>query len=174
MSTIRIDRNGSCPHASGNKCEKCRWLKNNICTHPAVPPEVLRKFEQHRLKEIKRQQLFGKTRPIIHTDHGDWKFVAVGSQVHYSKKWKTFPDFLIDYMGAVLGDDWGNAELKKPFAERHQIVKWYHEMRRHQLEQQADDKGICRSVPNGAFAAYLLLVSCLGNTLTKSFDFLED
>jgi len=47
---------------------------------------------------------------IIGTEFGGRRFVAVGSTMHWGK-WKTFFDFLSDYIKQVLGGEWGNAEL---------------------------------------------------------------
>jgi hypothetical protein len=83
----------------------------------------------------------------------------VGSQLHWAKeeKWKTFPDFLLDYIKTTLGRDWGKAELKKPLEERHQILKWYDAMCRFQQKQTKGEDGIYEAIPNGAFAAFLSL-----------------
>ena len=48
----------------------------------------------------------------------------MGSEIHYSKKWKTFYDFLADYIKKVFGT-WGDIEIKKTFEERHIILQWY-------------------------------------------------
>lgn len=43
-------------------------------------------------------------------------------------------DFLGEYLKITLGSDWGNAELKKPFDERHPLIQWYDALCRHQQE----------------------------------------
>ena len=101
--------------------------------------------------------MFGKVRPIIHTDFKGYKMVAVGNQLHYSKSWKTFPDFLFTYIAQVLGSDWGNQELKKPYDERHQILKWYDGVCRFQDNQKKGENGIYSAIPDGVTAAYLRL-----------------
>lgn len=55
----------------------------------------------------------------------DYRLVAVGPQLHYSKTWKTVPDFLSDYFKQLLGQDWARAELGKPPSDRHPIMQWY-------------------------------------------------
>ena len=42
-------------------------------------------------------------------------FVAVGSKLYYSKRWRYFADFLADYMKMILGSEWGNAEYRVYF-----------------------------------------------------------
>jgi hypothetical protein len=33
-----------------------------------------------------------------------------------------------DYLKDALGTEWGNAELLKPFDQRHPILVWYHKL----------------------------------------------
>jgi hypothetical protein len=51
--------------------------------------------------------------------------VAVGNQLLSSKNWRTFQDFLRDYLIGRLGQEWFKNELEKPEVQRHQIVRWY-------------------------------------------------
>jgi len=78
-----------------------------------------------KASEIQRTKQQGKGRPIISTVFKGYRFVAVANRFHYSKDWKTFPDFLCHYIKSVFGSDWGNAELKKDFNDRHPIIQWY-------------------------------------------------
>ena len=81
--------------------------------------------------------------------------VAVGNVIYHSADWKTFPDFLADYMKTVLGSDWGNAEIKKPLADRHPIMQWHDAICRYQAEM-LKEKGKVTAVPmTGAVACYL-------------------
>jgi hypothetical protein len=50
------------------------------------------------------------------------RIVAVRNRVYRSDRWKFFPDFLRDYVPAVLGMDWCKAEAAKSEAERHPII----------------------------------------------------
>jgi len=119
--------------------------------------KILKKIQKRTQERAVLEQSFGKTRPIIHADFNGYKWVAVGNQLLYSKDWKTFPDFLLDYIKSVLGSDWGNSELKKLYEERHQVLKWYDGMCRFQQSQVKNKEGIYEAVPNGPFAAYLFL-----------------
>jgi len=140
------------------KYKKCCWLKDKIVS-PEIPDEVMNKIQEFQREEMERERQYGKTRPIIHFNHHGHKLVAVGSQINWAKeeKWKTFPDFLMDYIKNTLGPDWGNAELKKPYNDRHQILQWYHQTCLFQQAQIPGPNGIYDSVPNGFFAAYLSL-----------------
>ena len=62
---------------------------------------------------------------IISFRADDQQFVAVANRVFRSNKWKTFPDFLYDYIKQALGPAWGNTEIAKPLSERHPILQWY-------------------------------------------------
>jgi len=153
----KIGRNDPCPCGSGKKYKKCCYLRQQPPKMSSLPPEVIKKFQEIQAYENQRRQKFGDVRPIIHAKFKNHDFIAVGSELHYSKKWKAFPDFLLSYMPKRLGGDWGNAEIKKPFEQRHQIMKWYDSMCRFQQKQTPDSDGIYRTVPNGAMSAYMLL-----------------
>ncbi len=96
-------------------------------------------------------------RPIVHADFKGYKFVAAGSRLYYSKMWKTFTDFLSEYIKNILGRDWGKAEIAKPENERHPIIQWYQASCRFQASQEKGDNGIYEAVPSGSMAAYILL-----------------
>lgn len=155
---MKIGRNDPCPCGSGKKYKKCCYLKKKV-TPPVIPDEVIAKIQKFQTQEMQRKQAFGDVRPIIHINHKGYKLVAVGSQIHWNKedKWKTFPDFLMGYIKTVLGSDWGNKEILKPFEERHQILQWYHTTCMFQQAQTQNENGIYDSIPCGAFSAYLSL-----------------
>jgi len=128
--------------------------------HP-ISPEIVAVIEADRAREARRRDAYGEVRPIIHTDFQGHKFVAVGDSLHWSRNWKTVPDFLGDYIKAVLGKEWGNAELVKPQTERHPILQWYGALCR--LQQRTKERtpggqdGIYESELDGPSRAYLLL-----------------
>lgn len=69
-------------------------------------------------------------------------------------KWKTFSDFLANYIKHTLGGDWGNSELAKPLEERHLLLQWYDKICQLQAIH-AKDKGQLFSTPfTGAISAY--------------------
>jgi len=159
----KIGRNDPCPCGSGKKYKKCCLLKDEGLRHGTIPPEVLKEGLRH-LREKQRQIIaweneFGKVKPIIHADFKGRKFVAVGSRLYHADadKWRTFPDFLKWYIASVVGKDWGLAELAKPLEERHHIMKWYDGMRRFEAQQEVGEDGLYSAIPNGPYAAYILL-----------------
>ena len=63
----------------------------------------------------------------------DHQIVAVGKTIHWSKKAKTFVDFLGEYIKHKIGGEWGKAELAKPLTERHPLMQWYDAYCRYQM-----------------------------------------
>jgi hypothetical protein len=116
--------------------------------------KVRQLLEQQRVHEFQRQQQQGLGRPIISVEHEGYRFVAVGGRLYYSNTWKTFIDFLGDYLRTVFGSDWGDEEFKKPLEERHPLIKWHQRVAL--LQQRYLQKtGEIYSMPiTGAVAAY--------------------
>ena len=84
--------------------------------------------------EKQREQQQGLGRAIISTELNGTRFVAVGKRMMWSNKWKTVPDFLGDYIRSTLTPEWGNAEIAKPYEQRHPILIWYDHVCRLQKE----------------------------------------
>ena len=98
---------------------------------------------------------FGAIRPQISASWSGQRWVVVGGTLFYSDKWKFFPDFLRDYVPAVFGKEWGDAELAKPGGERHPVFQWRTEALKFMKEQPAVSDDTCAAKPNGWLAAYL-------------------
>ena len=136
-----------------------KWKKYKHCclqtslSNGDIPIEVFEKLQERE----GQRELFGEVRPIIHANFKGRKFVAVENRLYHSSSWKTFPDFLMHYITDVLGREWGNTELKKPFDERHQILKWYVGLCKFQKEQKRGPDGIYSCILNGVTAAYYSL-----------------
>jgi hypothetical protein len=114
-------------------------------------------FEKHRTQELQRQRQQGLGRPIISTKFKDYQFVAVANKMYYGK-WRTFADFLGDYVKNVMGPAWGNAELTKPLGERHPVLQWYDKVCHLQAAAHAKAKGELFATPlTGAASAYTRL-----------------
>lgn len=152
-------RNDPCPCGSGRKHKKCCMPTSaGVRSRMArIQASGLRILKEHEAAERKRVGKFGHVRPAIHADYSGYKVVAIGDQVVFSKAWRTFPDFLSDYIKRVLEPTWGQAEIAKPFQERHPIMQWYDGMCRFQQKLQAGPDGLFGFVPNGPARAYLLL-----------------
>jgi len=131
---VHIGRNQLCPCGSGKEYKRCcgNPLKEPTKTarqpYPRpIPPEVTAMLERQKADELIREQQQGLGRPIVSTKMGDRQVVAAGDTVYLSRNWKTVADFLSYYIKTVLGSQWRNAEIEKPFAERHPIMQWHHE-----------------------------------------------
>jgi hypothetical protein len=131
---------------------------NPTIQNRTISPEAHRAIMLHQIREAERLRKFGHVRPIISLDHQGYKFVAVGSQLHYSKSWQTFHDFLWNYIAGVVTKEWGDAELKKPFEERHPIVQWYHYLCDFQRKPAREEPGgIYSAIATGPVMAYTAL-----------------
>ena len=126
--------------------------------------DVQRVMERHQADERIRLAQQGRGRPILSWQVGDHRLVAVGNAVHFSRAWKTFPDFLAAYVKRILDPEWGNAELAKPFDERHPIIQWYHAFCLYQHETiktpgvpaTAEMNGVTACFLGMAYSLYLL------------------
>jgi hypothetical protein len=152
----KIGRNQLCPICgSGKKYKRCCGSLNGMPRPQPASPEMIRALEAHYAKERIRQEQQGLGKPIIAARFNDHQIVAVGKTVHWSAKAKTFPDFLGEYIKRVLGSDWGNAELAKPFEQRHTLVQWYDAYCRYQAAIIKTPGEVSGAEMTGLVACYL-------------------
>lgn len=158
---LKIGRNDPCICGSRRKFKHCHGGAQHalpaLLTRDRVEKEIIeqgrRHFEKHKVQELQRQKQQGLGRPIISMDYKGYRFVAVGNQLHHGK-WKSFPDFLANYIKQALGGEWGNAEIVKPLAERHPLIQWYDKVC-HLQATYAKEPGALFSTPiTGAISAY--------------------
>lgn len=151
---IRLGRNDPCHCGSGKKFKRCHGALPPVrIRRGPLPPQVLKQIEEHKANEIRREQQQGMGKPIIGTEFKGYQIVCIGNTVHWGK-WKTFFDFLGDYIKTTLGSEWGNAEIAKPLNERHPILQWY-EAVCHYQQQTIQEPGKVHTAPMiGATAAY--------------------
>lgn len=160
----KIGRNQPCPCGSGKKFKKCcGGISKSSDKRPLGPTEVDIKhiIEKHRAAERIREDQQGLGRPIISQKIQDQQLVAVGNRLYYSPKWKTFPDFLGDYIKQILGAEWGNAEIAKSFNERHPILQWYEVFCSYQKGSIKTPGEVHSAALNGIVACYLGLAYSL-------------
>lgn len=120
----KVGRNEPCPCGSGRKFKQCHGtIQGSAVSGPH--PELEQRFREFEAHERQRQKQQGHGRPIISEVMKGYRFVAVGSHLFFSNNWKTFYDFLFDYIKRVMGSEWGNSELKKPATDRHPLLNWY-------------------------------------------------
>lgn len=155
-SKIKIGRNNTCLCGSGKKFKKCCKRIYVKRTKPDIPyGEIKKKFEEIQALQKQRELQQGLGRPIISLLHKGYRIVAVGDRLYWSKKWNTFHDFLMYYIKAVLGSNWGNDEIAKPFEERHPILQWYNKVCLYQQETIEKPGEVYNAPMIGAVAAYL-------------------
>jgi len=160
----KIGRNDLCPCGNGRKFKHCHGqpqyeLPNlflNADLEKKVIEEGKRQFEKHKAQELQRQKQQGLGRPIISMELKGYRYVAVAGGVHYGK-WKTFIDFLGQYIRHVLNGEWGNAEIAKPLVDRHPLMQWYDKLCRVQAEQVKEPDAIHSTPLTGAISAYYRL-----------------
>jgi hypothetical protein len=160
----KIGRNQPCPCGSGKKYKRCH---GSFAAEPAATfdqAQMQHILEQHRASERIRETQQGRGRPIVAFKQGEQQIVAVGNTVYFSDKWKTFPDFLAEYVKRKLDPAWGNAEIAKPFEQRHPVMQWYDTYCRYQqasiktpgVPSSAAVTGIVASYLGLAYSLYLL------------------
>jgi len=153
---MKIGRNDPCLCGSGKKYKKC-CLDKPSPSMSEMPPEVKLQIEKMQAiqEQIRKQQGLG--RPIISEEFQGYRFVASGSRVHYSKKWKTFHDFLLNYIKTALGGDWGAAELKRTGAEQHPIIQWFVKASNYMRSQRKEGVEVQSALMTGSVSALLNL-----------------
>ena len=101
----KIRRNEKCPCGSGRKYKRCHGsdnMKNN--TKGAPDPKIL--LQRMKALEQQREKQQGHGRLIISAYHNGRRFVAVKNRLYHSANWKTFHDFLFDYLPIIVNRDW--------------------------------------------------------------------
>lgn len=151
----KTGRNQPCPCNSGKKYKHCCGSLTDTPKRVPASPEIIRALEAHYAKERIRQKQQGLGRPIIAARFNDDQIVAVGKAIHWSKKAKTFADFLGEYIKRALGSDWGNAELAKPLDQRHTLLQWYDAYCRYQATTITTPGEVSTAEVTGVVACYL-------------------
>jgi len=154
----KVGRNEPCPCGSGKKYKKChgdQQVLDRVASAMAAAPVLRARMEA---REHQRAEQQGLGRPIIatRTDNGH-QFVAVNNRMFSSTKWKTFHDFLGNYLSHVMGPEWGTAEMQKPVEEWHPILVWYHKLCDLQRVIVAEPGKVSKGSMTGSVAAYMHL-----------------
>ena len=154
----KVGRNDPCPCGSGKKYKKCHGGIAHLERISKVMAALPGMRARHEAKEHQRTEQQGLGKPIIAAkmDNGH-QFVAVKNRLLHSRKWKTFHDFLGDYLKDAVGSEWGNAELQRPFDQRHPILVWYHKLCEQQRLFIKEPGRVSSARMTGAVAAYMHL-----------------
>lgn len=157
----KIGRNDPCPCGSGRKYKHCHGKPSNTPPLRRTPKELEEAgrllLERAKAQEKQREQQQGFGRAIISTELNGTRFVAIGKRLMWSDKWKTVPDFLGNYLRSTLTPKWGNAELAKPFEQRHPILVWYDHVCRLQKETITEPGKVAYAPITGAADAWFRL-----------------
>ena len=98
---MKVGRNDPCPCGSGKKYKKCHDLLNDGAAgrHVSMPSRELleRKLAEFQALQTQRERQQGLGHPIISEVLNGYRIVAVGNEIHWSREWKTFHDFLLYY-----------------------------------------------------------------------------
>jgi hypothetical protein len=153
---MKVGRNQPCPCGSGVKFKRCCGSPTRQKPHASrIRPDLEKFIKRHRANELMRKQQQGLGRPIISAEANGSRFVAIGNQIGVSKNWKTFADFLGEYIVSVLGREWGTAELAKPLEDRHPIMQWFDAYRRFKASQTENVGGLFTAYATGVVHCYL-------------------
>jgi SEC-C motif len=158
----KIRRNAPCPCGSNKKFKKCHGsllAQESVRTPPSdsVPLEIVRKRDEIAVKRIQQAGQQGLGKPIMSVEFNGHRFVAVGDELRWSSNWKTFTDFLPDYIKSVFGKDWWLGCISKPKDELHPILLWATLTFEHQSAIKESPGEIRTSAATGAMSAYLTL-----------------
>jgi hypothetical protein len=122
-----------------------------------IPPEIHLQLQRLKAKQLQVEKQQGLGKSIISIESNGYRLVAVWNRIYYSQKWKTFHDFLLEYIRMIFGKEWGQAEFAKPFKERHPVIQW-HEIAYNYMKQYQKGDGTINNAPmTGAMSAYINL-----------------
>ena len=153
MSRAKIGRNDPCPCGGGKKYKRCHGFITQVRAFE-LGKTLAARAEVARVQR-ERQQGLGK--PIISATFKGERFVAVKNRLFHSSTFRTFHDFLLRYITAALGTEWGNAEIAKPVDQHHPIIVWYQALCAHQRTFMKESGKVKDGPWTGATAAYLHL-----------------
>ncbi|MEW6374990.1 MAG: SEC-C domain-containing protein [Thermodesulfobacteriota bacterium] len=155
----KLGRNDPCYCGSGNKFKKCHGAaedRQKLRPIDSLFKNTLRrKMDEHKALELQRQKQQGLGKPIISANFKGYRFVAIGKQLRWSEKWKTFHDFLLDYLKICFGKEWWFGELAKAPKERHPILIWAELSGKYMAEHSKMSNKIHSAPTIGAIDAYL-------------------
>jgi hypothetical protein len=161
----RVGVNAPCPCGSGRKFKKC-CRNAPVPAITLVPSELVAETDRiTRLHEKRRREHLSKhghAREAVHATHRGRKFVAVGNALHYNapgRLWRTFHDFLMDYVCRCFGSSWAKVEEAKGINDQHPVFRMYQGWRTF-LRAHANDPdvdGVCQTPWTGDVAGLLTL-----------------
>ena len=144
---MKTGRNEPCPCGSGRKFKKCHLnaAKLGCGTAPIADRDLgflaqaQAKLRQNQAAENVRMQQQGHGNPIVSwTDNvRGYRFVAVGTTIHWDKNWLIFPNFLLYFLKKILGSKWGESERLKGI---HPLFRWLAKTQQYSGHKQGEPK----------------------------------
>ena len=153
----KVGRNQDCPCGSGQKFKRCCGAIPVARPDPWRNEALIQAMRAKQAEIAQKQNQQGLGRGIMSGALGGRRFVFVGDRCWHSARWRTFHDFLDEYLLQQLGMDWHRAEMAKPHDQRHQVVRWRVEAFENMKTSAKTDDGISTNVMNGMQQAYLNL-----------------
>lgn len=153
----KIGRNHPCPCGSSKKYKHCHGRLAGNAFHPGANDAFRVKLKELEAENAQRQKQQGLGKPIISTEFQGQRIVAVGNRIYYSPNWKTFHDFLREYIFMLLGRDWIEKQRTKPPINRHQIVRWFDQAMGDARKMAVEKDGFFSGPMTGAQRAFLNL-----------------
>ena len=88
-------------------------------------------------------------RPIIAAEFKGKLFRAVGNKIYPRPSGESFHSFLWEHLRWTVGETFYRGEVKKPAAERHQLVQWFFDLCEWQEKHDVREavKGSPRGIP---------------------------
>jgi hypothetical protein len=159
LSKKTVGRNHPCPCGSGVKFKKCCGsfdkASNRIVPGSPLERAVQQAYRQKMAEIAQTQKQQGLGRGIVSGQLGGRRIVAVGNRIWHSPRWKTFHDFLDEYLVRRLGVEWLEAETAKPESARNTIVRWRMSAFAEMAQTGVQNEGVYRGAMTGAQRAYL-------------------
>ena len=145
---------GQCPCGSGLAYAQCHMMEDRGITRTPMPVSTQQQLQLAQAKEELRRIQQGHGKPILSAAIGDQRFVVVGNELINSGEFKTFHDFLHQYLRALFGSEWANVEAKKTAKERHPVMLWNDKMRAVQRQHERGPREVFSTVMTGAISAF--------------------
>lgn len=159
---LKFKRCCGAPQASTSANPESREIPPELRASPEQQRRAQEMFREMQSKDRIRRTQQGGGKPIISTEFGKHRVVAVGNKVFFDKQNGTFVDFLLKYMATTLGKEWCDAELAKPYSERHTLMQWHEDVRRYQVSTSTGAVGkVINAEMTGAVAAFVGLAHAL-------------